>query len=63
MKGFETEPEEIYPHESVVEVYDSGTLPYIEIEVHSPLKILNPGAIKTPINREHGRHLRQRPTS
>ncbi len=44
LKGFQTEPGGTYPHESVVEVYDSGTLPYIEIEVHSPLKILNPGA-------------------
>ena len=44
LKGFETEPGEIYPHEVVVEVYDSGTLPYFEIEVHSPLKRLRPGA-------------------
>ena len=44
LKGFQTEPGGTYPHESVVEVYDSGTLPYIEIEVHSPLIILNPGA-------------------
>jgi hypothetical protein len=43
LKWFETEPEGIYPHEAVVEVYDSGTLPYFEIEVHSPLKRLSPG--------------------
>ena len=44
LKGFETEPEGTYPHEAIVEVYDSGTLPYFEIEVHSPLKRIRPGS-------------------
>ncbi len=32
-----------YPHEATVEVYDSGTLPYFELELHSPLQRLAPG--------------------
>ncbi|MFQ5904071.1 MAG: hypothetical protein ACE5JO_10300 [Candidatus Binatia bacterium] len=42
LKSFKPEPGGIYPHEAVVEVYDSGTLPYFELEVHSPLKRLDP---------------------
>ncbi len=43
LKSFKAEPSGIYPHEAVVEVYDSGALPYFEMEVHSPLKRLGPG--------------------
>ncbi|MFQ5931942.1 MAG: DUF4380 domain-containing protein [Nitrospiraceae bacterium] len=44
LKLFQPIPGAIYPHESVTEVYDSGTHPYFEVEVHSPLQRLVPGA-------------------
>ena len=43
LKLFRPMAEAPYPHESVVEVYDSGTNPYFELEVHSPLQTLAPG--------------------
>ncbi len=47
LKLFEPVPGVTYPHESVVEVFDSGTLPYFELEVHSPMQRLAPGATYT----------------
>ena len=44
LQAFEAQPGESYPHETIVEVYDSGTYPYFELEVHSPLQRLEPGA-------------------
>lgn len=43
VKFFEAIHGATYPHEATVEVYDSGTLPYFELEVHSPLRRLGPG--------------------
>ncbi len=40
LKIFEPAPGAMYPHQSTVEVYDSGNYPYFELEVHSPLKTL-----------------------
>ena len=42
LKTFQPIPGD-YPHEATVEVYDSGTLPYFELELHSPLQRLAPG--------------------
>lgn len=43
LKTFQPIPGATYPHEATVEVYDSGTLPYFELELHSPLQRLAPG--------------------
>ncbi len=43
LKLFRPVANALYPHESVVEVYDCGTNPYFELEVHSPLQTLAPG--------------------
>lgn len=43
LKTFEPVTGTTYPHEATAEVYDSGTLPYFELEVHSPLQELAPG--------------------
>jgi len=32
-----------YAHDAMVEVYNSGTMPYLEVEFHAPLKPLEPG--------------------
>ena len=44
LKVYEPIPGATYPHETTVEVYDSGDYPYFELEVHSPRMILAPGA-------------------
>ena len=44
LKLFDAVPEGTYPHEAVVEVFDSDTHRYFELEVHSPLQHLAPGA-------------------
>lgn len=36
-----------YAHGSAVEVYNSPTLPYLEVEVHAPLRELQPGERQT----------------
>ena len=36
-----------YAHGSAVEVYNSPTLPYLEVEVHAPLRELKPGEKQT----------------
>ena len=43
LKMFDSTPGASYPHEVTAEVYDSGTYPYFELEVHSPLITLLPG--------------------
>ena len=43
LKVFQAQPNASYPHEAIAEVYDSGDLPYFELEVHSPLQQLAPG--------------------
>ncbi len=42
LKTFETNLSTDYPHECVTEVFDSGSFPYFEVEVHSPLIKLKP---------------------
>lgn len=42
LKTFEADAHSDYPHECVSEVFDSGSHPYFELEVHSPLQILKP---------------------
>ena len=43
LKTFEPVRGATYPHEATAEVYDSGSLPYFELEVHSPLRTLRSG--------------------
>ena len=43
LKIFEPIRAATYPHQVTVEVYDSGSYPYFELEVHSPLRGLKPG--------------------
>ena len=43
LKTFDPTPGASYPNGVTVEVYDSGTYPYFELEVHSPLITLLPG--------------------
>lgn len=42
LKLFEVDENEVYAHQADAEVYDSGELPYFEMEVHSPLRELAP---------------------
>lgn len=44
MKTFSPTPRATYPHETTVEVFDYPGLPYFEMEVHSPMQTLAPGA-------------------
>ena len=44
LKLIEPQPDGDYPHQAIAEVYDSAALPYFELEVHSPLQHLVPGA-------------------
>ncbi len=44
LKVYEPIPRATYPHETTAEVYDSGSHPYFELEVHSPRMTLAPGA-------------------
>ena len=44
MKTFSPTPGATYPHETTVEVFDSPSLPYFEMEAHSPMQTLAPGA-------------------
>ncbi len=43
LKTFPCLPGAPYPHQADVEVYDSDTLPYFELEGHSPMCELSPG--------------------
>ena len=43
LKSFPCVPGVPYPHQADVEVYDSDTLPYFELEGHSPMCELAPG--------------------
>lgn len=44
LKVYEPIPRATYPHETTAEVYDAGSHPYFELEVHSPVMTLAPGA-------------------
>ena len=44
LKIYKPIPGATYPHETTAEVYDSGSHPYFELEVHSPQMTLAPGA-------------------
>ncbi len=43
LKTFPTENSSPYPHTSTIEVFDSPSYPYFELETHSPLRRLAPG--------------------
>lgn len=43
MKTYSVKPEQTYPHNTVVEVYNASDYPYYELEVHSPVYTLQPG--------------------
>jgi len=43
LKVYEPIPQVTYPHGTTAEVYDSGSHPYFELEVHSPQITLAPG--------------------
>ncbi|MBW7457260.1 DUF4380 domain-containing protein [Paenibacillus sepulcri] len=42
-KTYAVEPEQVYPHHTVVEVYNASDYPYYELEIHSPAYTLQPG--------------------
>lgn len=43
MKSYPVTPDQAYPHQTVVEVYNASDYPYYELEVHSPAYTLQPG--------------------
>ena len=43
LRMFSTDPHAAYAHESSVEVFNSGTFNYLEVEIHAPLSTLEPG--------------------
>ena len=45
LKLYDPVPHATYPHETTAEVYDSGSYPYFELEVHSPQMTLMPGDV------------------
>ncbi|MBF0533340.1 MAG: hypothetical protein HQL23_09665, partial [Candidatus Omnitrophica bacterium] len=42
-RSFLVEPNALYAHRSMVEVFNSPAYDYCEIEIHAPFHILNPG--------------------
>lgn len=52
-KFFETDPMANYAHGSSVEVYNSPTYNYLEIEVHAPIMELGPGEKQTQRQKWH----------